>query len=286
MMELEESIYLFYRDLAGRFTGKGYLQEFLEALAEDEKEHVEILSRVCARLNQEDRFEPDLTVEASDLTRILKPLHQARTRFERELPSKKELFHCILSVEFSEWNDIFSYIVSTLIQRDKSFLRELEKIQRHRVRIEQFFESIPEGKIFLEKFRGLPKAWTEKILIVEDNLTVAELLKVVLERIAPVDIAENGEEGLKKLSEHYYRVIVSDVDMPILGGIEFYERGAELYPDISERFLFFTGDSSAERLAFFTGNNLRYCIKPARFQVIRDTVLEMMNLAPEGGTRP
>ncbi len=286
MVVLEESIYRFYRDLADRFRGTGYLCEFLKALAEDEKEHVEILSRVSDRLDREDTFEPELTVEASDLTRILNPLRQARFKFDRELTSKEELFQCIVSVEFSEWNDIFSYVVSTIVQRDKSFLRELEKIQLHRVRIEQFFQSIPEGKTFLEKIRRLPTAWTEKILIVEDNPTVAELLKVILERIAPVEIAENGEEGLKYLSGHYYRTIVSDVDMPIMDGIEFFERAAELYPDIDKRFLFFTGDSSPERVAFFTGNNLRYFIKPARFQVIRDTVLEMMNLALEGETRP
>ncbi len=284
MIVLEESIHRFYRDMAGHFEGMGYLHEFLEALAEDEKEHVEILTRVCDRLDRDERFEAELTIEPSDLEHILHPLRQARARFDRQRPSRKELFQCIVSLEFSEWNDIFSYTLSSLVQQDKSFLCELEKIQRHRVRIQQFFESIPEGQTFLEKMRRLPPTWTERILIVEDNRTVAELLKAILGRIAAVDIAENGKDGLKRLSGHYYRAIVSDVDMPVMGGIEFYKHAAGKYPHMRERFLFFTGDSSPERLAFFTNNNLRYCIKPARFQAVRDTVLQMMNQAPGGGT--
>ncbi len=286
MAQFEESIHQFYRDLQSHYRSDGYIHSFLQQLADDEKEHVRIIGKVSQHLNHQDPMERDVAWSPSDLKRLMTPLEQARAKLSKGPLSREELFECIVSVEFSEWNDLFSYVVSTIVQRDKTSLREFEKMQRHRLRIEQFFQSIPDGEPYLEQIRRAPRAWGQRILIAEDNPAVAQLLKLILERVATVEIAENGEEALQKTAADYYRIIISDVDMPVMDGIEFYERAVAQYPDIRSRFLFFTGDASAQRIAFFTENNIPYFIKPARFQTIRNKVMEMMNISPDTPAHP
>ena len=50
-----------------------------------------------------------------------------------------------------------------------------------------------------------------KILVVEDNELNRDILSSFLEEKFDVFLAENGEEGLELLSEHYRRIISSAV---------------------------------------------------------------------------
>jgi DNA-binding NtrC family response regulator len=61
----------------------------------------------------------------------------------------------------------------------------------------------------------------EKILIVDDEETVRVLLKRILEGAGyEVVTAENGEEALKKLSYRDIHVVLTDIKMPGMTGIE------------------------------------------------------------------
>uniref|UniRef100_UPI0040699301 De novo protein M1X0B n=1 Tax=synthetic construct TaxID=32630 RepID=UPI0040699301 len=61
-----------------------------------------------------------------------------------------------------------------------------------------------------------------KILIVEDEPVVREAIKRILERegYEVVGEAENGEEALKKLKEEKPDLILTDINMPGMDGIE------------------------------------------------------------------
>ena len=65
-----------------------------------------------------------------------------------------------------------------------------------------------------------------KILIVEDNELNREMLTELLVGQFEVLTAENGEEGLKMLSQHYKELsaVLLDVYMPVCDGFEFLER--------------------------------------------------------------
>ena len=59
------------------------------------------------------------------------------------------------------------------------------------------------------------------LLLVEDNNDISNLLKIFLTRGGyEVDIAENGEIGLHKTRMHNYDAVITDLQMPILGGRE------------------------------------------------------------------
>jgi len=61
----------------------------------------------------------------------------------------------------------------------------------------------------------------ETILIVEDNPAIQESLKEILSNDYSILQAYNGEEGLKIASEDFPDLIISDIMMPVMDGIEF-----------------------------------------------------------------
>ena len=62
----------------------------------------------------------------------------------------------------------------------------------------------------------------KQILIIDDSLSIRELVKETLEsENFSVNTAENGEQGLKLANENSYDLIISDINMPIMNGIEF-----------------------------------------------------------------
>ena len=69
-------------------------------------------------------------------------------------------------------------------------------------------------------------SFKRKVLVVEDNELNRELLVSFLEEKFDVFSAENGEEGLKLLSEHYRElsVVLLDICMPVCDGFEFLRR--------------------------------------------------------------
>ncbi len=122
----------------------------------------------------------------------------------------------------------------------------------------------------------MPPGWQEKILIVDDKVMITNMLKMTLEGEGVVEVAENGAEALDKINERYFRLIISDVDMPVMSGIDLFKKAAALYPSIRDRFLFYTAHSDQERVSFFEKNRLRYLTKPAHIKEIRRTVKEIL----------
>jgi YesN/AraC family two-component response regulator len=59
------------------------------------------------------------------------------------------------------------------------------------------------------------------VLYVEDDLTVQASLKTILQRFfSQIDLACNGEEGLEKMRSFSYDLVISDINMPLMNGIE------------------------------------------------------------------
>ncbi|CAD8188417.1 unnamed protein product [Paramecium pentaurelia] len=60
-----------------------------------------------------------------------------------------------------------------------------------------------------------------KILIVDDEFVNIYALTTMLSRLSiKCDSAHNGKEGLEKFKQQYYQVILMDIEMPIMNGIQ------------------------------------------------------------------
>ncbi len=71
------------------------------------------------------------------------------------------------------------------------------------------------------------------ILIIDDEKAIRKTLSEILSYEGyKMDEAGDGEEGLKKFKEKDYDVILCDIKMPKIDGIEFLEKAKEANPDI------------------------------------------------------
>ncbi|MEI7503810.1 MAG: response regulator, partial [Paludibacter sp.] len=62
------------------------------------------------------------------------------------------------------------------------------------------------------------------ILIIEDNFELRDYISNLLSEVYNVCVAENGKEGLKIAIEQIPDIIISDIMMPVMDGIEFTEK--------------------------------------------------------------
>lgn len=95
-----------------------------------------------------------------------------------------------------------------------------------------------------------PGQWADcKVLVVEDEEVLRKLLQEVIRSHfgCRVDAAVNGSEGLTQALRDHYDLIVSDIRMPELSGIELYLRLRELQPATAGRFIFVSGRSGDEQ---------------------------------------
>jgi len=71
------------------------------------------------------------------------------------------------------------------------------------------------------------------ILIIDDEKAIRKTLSEILSFEGyKIDEASDGEEGLKKFRERNYDVVLCDIKMPKIDGIEFLQKAGESNPDI------------------------------------------------------
>ncbi|MFQ6046329.1 MAG: response regulator [Gemmatimonadales bacterium] len=79
------------------------------------------------------------------------------------------------------------------------------------------------------------------VLVVEDDSDVRNGLAKVLRRTGfTVATAENGRAALDQIERQSFQVVVSDIKMPVMDGMQLYERLRLAHPDAARRVLFVT----------------------------------------------
>ena len=149
-------------------------------------------------------------------------------------------------------------------------------VQAHKDRITEYIKSLPEADNHLEAMNKIPKVWDKRILIVDDEPMILSILKALIEDLAVIETAQNGQEALSRVGEQYFDVIISDISMPVLNGIEFYRQASVNDPNIGTRFLFYTGNPTYEYIRFFSENNIKYLTKPAPMGQIQKSVQNIL----------
>jgi two-component system, NtrC family, nitrogen regulation response regulator NtrX len=72
-----------------------------------------------------------------------------------------------------------------------------------------------------------------EILIIDDEKAIRKTLTEILSFEGyKIDDAADGEEGLKKFKEKSYDLVLCDIKMPKLDGIEFLQKAGEINPDV------------------------------------------------------
>jgi len=126
-------------------------------------------------------------------------------------------------------------------------------------------EAIPVPAVSPDNGRG------KKVLVIDDEEQILEMIKAVLVNHGyEVDIAQDGETGLNRLSQHRYDLTLCDWKMPGMNGEQVYERACALNPGLSKRMVFITGDVISDKVQQFITKRNTLCLpKPfslAQFQ--------------------
>lgn len=104
--------------------------------------------------------------------------------------------------------------VDSKVGRGTTFSFNVQCVNPSPAEIRQFKESQLEAKL------KAPSSLRRTILIVEDNKTNQKLLVNILENDHSCFVANNGKEAVEKCQEVAFDIILMDIQMPVLNGIE------------------------------------------------------------------
>lgn len=123
-----------------------------------------------------------------------------------------------------------------------------------------------------------------KILAVDDERGMRDLLRKVLSKEGyEVITAEDGEEGLNLIKENSFDIVIADLDMPIMNGIEMIKRAKDFDPNITIIIItaYASIESAVEALKLGAYD---YLIKPFEIdelKIIVKKAFEKINLVTE-----
>ncbi len=279
LKEIEQLACDFYTQAAEVFSEDKQLSNFLSQLAQDEKSHTQLMTSIADYLQDNDKTPAsDITLDHKTKEHLENPLREFYDFMGAGKVSKKQLFECIAKTEFSEWNDIFLYVVNTFKEQTREFEYMTAEIQAHKDRIQSFLDNLPSQLKPSLDIRALPHVWQSKFLIVEDYQALRDMVAAFIAPKGVVETAQNGKEGLRKTKEHFFDAIISDIQMPVMDGFEFYTKAVEQDPRVRGHFLFYSFEITPQIEAFLRKNNLRFLRKPfdpyELVQVIANIVLE------------
>jgi len=82
------------------------------------------------------------------------------------------------------------------------------------------FDIVNEGSVHEKNIRDNIIFKNSKVLIAEDNLINQQVLSEMIEHLGlEYDIASNGEEAYKKILKNKYKLVLMDIQMPIMDGL-------------------------------------------------------------------
>jgi len=117
-----------------------------------------------------------------------------------------------------------------------------------------------------------------KLLYVDDEQINLKLFEINFKNKYTVLSASNGLKGLDFLDEHQdIRVVISDMRMPFMDGLEFIKKAREKYPN--KKFFILTGFDITEDIqeALETNLIIKYFRKPFNLNEIDDTIMEVLD---------
>ncbi len=126
---------------------------------------------------------------------------------------------------------------------------------------------------------------TVNALIVDDEAFVCEALSRVLQKHGVDTVsAKEGREALEILEQQKIDIIITDVKMPVMGGIEFLKEVRQNHPDLPVIVMSGHGDEQIILDALHAGAN-NFFRKPTNLYVIRQIILPFINLIEEKKSR-
>jgi len=118
------------------------------------------------------------------------------------------------------------------------------------------------------------------ILVIDDSTTMRFMLKKIITMsgmaVERFYEAGNGQEGLELLDNHWVDLVLVDLNMPLMGGMEFIDRVRSLSMYEKLPIVVVSTESSQTRIEEIQRKGIEFIHKPFTPEKVRDVVTKLM----------
>ena len=117
-----------------------------------------------------------------------------------------------------------------------------------------------------------------RVLVIDDEAVIGTMVRRALAR-HDVYVASSGRDGFELCREISFDVVLCDLLMPEMTGMAFYERLAQVRPDLKERIVFMTAGAFTARARRFLGSICNLVLhKPFELEDVERAVQSVLRL--------
>ena len=239
------------------------LSKFLQDLADDEAYQYHFICSASQYLQILKLDIPlDIAIDEDLKKKIEAPLVEYTLLLETNRMHKSTILEAIIEIESSELNEILSYAVKMLTKLSIVYQYTATKLQTHKRRIYKYFKSIREEFFFINTFTGKKDLWKCKILIVDNNEIVGNILKELLKKKVKIVTSRNYSDGIKKLHSNYFDIIIANFNVTDDNGITFYNQTTQKNNKLKDNFIFYADTFELYEQGFLSMHNIPFLNKP------------------------
>jgi len=125
--------------------------------------------------------------------------------------------------------------------------------------------------------KNLAEKLPMRILLAEDNITNQDLVITLLSKMGyKIDAVENGRKVLEMLERKKYDIILMDIQMPVMNGMEATKAICERYPeDERPKIIAITANAmSGDRERYLSAGMVDYLPKPIKFKDVQSVLIK------------
>ena len=180
-------------------------------------------ARLIEERNKMEREQLDFYTQVSHelrtpLTLIQGPLEElAETKEAKQASPETKGLYSILQRNTRQLTEI----INKMLDVQAKGLKSLKSIEAD---LTQSTETVAEQPITVETENHESSSLNETVLIVDDNADIRAYLRTILQDKYQISEAADGKQGLALANEIVPDLIVSDVMMPVMNGLEFCQR--------------------------------------------------------------
>lgn len=289
-MEIEDAARRFYEKAALRFSHDPTLSSLLAQLARDEQSHYDMIRKLRRRTDGAAKRYPGLVaVDRAAMERVEVELAACAAALEEGDLSPDGVIEALVTIEFSECNEIFLYVINSLRADREDFVTAGAHIQMHRGVIKRFLASRPRLGELLDRIERLPSLGRQRVLLAGSAGGVTEVLESVLALEGSVETADSVDKALESLAAASFTVVVADIDCLDADPKRLHDLAVDINPALRGRFIFLTGSAGAGTQALGCREHGLVIVKPATIDTIKEAMFRVTGKGagktddPEGG---
>lgn len=276
LKSMEEAAASLYGEAACVLTDDKELQDLFLCLKKDEEEHARLMALALSVYKDI----PALTVPF-EIDDGIKDKHKAITKkvldmIDDDTLTGYAMLDSAIELEHAELSSLFIYVTESLKEYSEEFVNFPVEVEKHKRSIERFVRSRCEFELLVKKIPKIPSVWNEKILIVDKSEPFVKLMKMALTKEGLVNGTDNGKDALKRIREEYFDLIITDIHIMGIDGMELYREAVKRDTTIKDRILFLSSNRSKEYIEFFEDEQVRYLLKPAPIKEIVGHSIEIL----------